>query len=282
MIAQELISSGKLELYVAGVLSEREMAHVAVVAMEYPEVALEIEKIEQVMIEFLSPAEFRMDETDREKEIDTILDKIHADSKLNGGYAFAASAPPGARVRKMNSLPFNLAVAALLIGLVIATGLTILFGARDAHLSKEVAALKSKEQGLVSNNERFQDTLSHMQQQVNIMRNILTKRIQLTNVAGNKITGQDNYMLVYWNPQSKKLLLVDANLPNLDAQQQYQLWALYDGKPIDAGVFDYKNLQVSSSFQKDIPNAQAFAVTVEPKGGSKSPTLSNLCMMGKL
>ena len=55
MILQELISSGKLELYVAGVLSEREMADVAALAEEHPEVAMEIEKIEQVMVEFLSP-----------------------------------------------------------------------------------------------------------------------------------------------------------------------------------------------------------------------------------
>ena len=120
-----------------------------------------------------------------------------------------------------------------------------------------------------------------MQAQFKLMRNILTKRVQLGAVPGNTITNQDNYMLVYWNPNTKKVMLADAHLPDLSPDQQYQLWALYDGKPVDAGVFDAKDNN-SVGFQKDVAGAQAFAVTVEPKGGSKSPTMKNLCMIAKM
>jgi cell division protein FtsB len=276
MSLQELISSGKLELYVAGVLSEREMGDIAVLAVEHPEVALEIEKIEQVMVEFLSPSEFRMPDSEKEQQIDIILGKIRLDNinKPSNGHS-QASAP--VRVMRFS----NWAVAALMVGLILTTALSVYFSSKNSGLASEIASLKDKDENLAATNGQFQDKVNRMEQQVNVMRNILTKRVQLTS-TGSKLTGQDSYMLVYWNPQSKKLLLVDANLPNLSPDQQYQLWALYDGKPIDAGVFDLKTLQVSSSFQKDVPNAQAFAVTVEPKGGSATPTLSNLCMMGKL
>jgi hypothetical protein len=281
MDVQELISSGKLELYVAGVLSEREMADVAAIALEYKEVADEIEVIEKVMIAFFSPAEFCIGESEKEQQIDVILDKIHAQPVPENIYApVSAPAPPPAPVKRLARMTWL--AAALIAGLVVVTGLSVWFAVEDNNLTRQVADLRLKDQEMAGQNGQFSGELTRMEQQVNVMRNILTRRVELTNVKGNKITGQDNYILAYWNPQSQKLMLVDAKLPDLSPEQQYQLWALYDGKPIDAGVFDYKHLQVSTSFQKDIPNAQAFAVTVEPKGGSKTPTLSNLCMMGKL
>ena len=57
---------------------------------------------------------------------------------------------------------------------------------------------------------------------------------------------------------------------------------MVDGKPVDAGVFEYTNNQFQASFQKDITDAKAFAVSIEPKGGSKSPTISKVCMIGSL
>ena len=270
MNVQELISSGKLELYVAGTLSDREMGDVAASAQEYPEVAVEIEKIERAMLDFLSPVEFNMAELEKDRQLDQIFDKIHIHRGASDGKVVSMG-----RMRP-------LAVAAITAGLILTTGLSVWFGMRDSNLTREMAALRTDEQQMNADKARFEDHYAKMQEQFTVMRNILTRRVELTSVAGNKITAQDNYMLLYWNPATKKLMLADAHLPNLSPDQQYQLWALYDGKPVDAGVFDYKDNTVSVGFQKDVSGAQAFAVTVEPKGGSASPTLSNLCMMAKL
>lgn len=268
MDVQELITSGKLELYVAGTLTEREMGDVAAYAQEYPEVAAEIEKIERAMLDFLSPVEFEMESVEKEREIDEILEKLRDQSP-------AVAVFPLYRISKV-------AIAAITIGLIVMTGLCVWLGLRENTLKGEMAALRDNQQKMADNNRETVEHYTRMQQQLSVMRNILTRRVELKTVAGNKITTQGNYMLVYWNPATRKLLLADANLPDLTPDQQYQLWALYDGKPVDAGVFDYKNRTVSVGFQKDISAAQAFAVTVEPKGGSKSPTLSNLCMMASL
>jgi hypothetical protein len=264
MNVQELISSGKLELYVAGTLSEREMGDVAASALEYPEIASEIEKIERAMLDFLSPVEFNMTEREKDSQLGHIFNRIHV---------HPAGVHPIRRIGR-------LAVAAVITGLILTTGLSVWFAFRDSNLSREMAALRSDEQNMSAEKAQYEDHYNKMQEQFTLMRNILTRRVELTSVAGNKITAQDNYMLLYWNPTTKKLMLADAHLPTLSADQQYQLWALYNGQPVDAGVFDYNNTAVT--FQKDVSGAQAFAVTVEPKGGSKSPTLSNLCMMAKL
>jgi anti-sigma-K factor RskA len=270
MKVQELISSGKLELYVAGTLSEREMGDVAASAQEYPEVALEIEKIERAMLDFLSPVEFNMEDKEKERQINQILEKIRDQSESE-----KAAVVPIFRMGR-------LAIAAITIGLILMTGLSLWLGLRNSTLHQEMAALRQNQDKLEDENQQNLAHYDKMQQQFTLRRNILTKRVELKNVAGSKITDTGNYMLVYWNPGTRKLMLADANLPALTSDQQYQLWALYDGKPIDAGVFDYKDKAVSVGFQKDISNAQAFAVTVEPKGGSKTPTISNLCMMAKL
>ena len=122
-----------------------------------------------------------------------------------------------------------------------------------------------------------------------MIKDILAKRVELDAIdknpftqTSNTITKPGHFILLYWQPNTKKVLMVSANLPDLSPEQQYQLWGMVNGKPVDAGVFDYKNSKLTMSFQKDISNASAFAVTVEPKGGSKEPTISNLCLMGKL
>jgi hypothetical protein len=283
MKTQELISSGKLELYVAGTLSEREMGDVAAYARAFPEVALEIELIEHAVLDFLSPAAFAMSDAEKERQIQQILDTIH-DQAANGKAPLVPMFGPGRTAAA--AVPMfranTWAMAAITIGLVLMTGTSIWLGLRNEGMQQEMASLQENQDKLASTNQAFQTHYEKMQQQLTVMRNILTKRVELTTVAGNKITNSDNYMLVYWNPGSKKLMLADADLPELTQDQQYQLWALYDGKPVDAGVFDYKDKAISVGFQKDISNAQAFAVTVEPKGGSKTPTLGNLCMMAKL
>lgn len=285
MNAQELITSGKLELYVAGGLSEREMRAVAAYAQEHPLVAYEIERIEETVVKWLGEAT-APEEALEAGEMERLMARIR-DGAATPGVASGAAAFPGAMGHRASGAEgvgqgatarppadqgsvtrppvrrtgIRWLAAAAVGGLIITTTAAIRLGMENHSLRSQMAG---------------QD------QQFAIMRNILTKRVELTNVSGNKITGKDNYLLVYWNPGSQKWVLANANLPALSKDQQYQLWALYEGKPIDAGVFDADNSHFNVAFQKDVPNAQAFAVTVEPRGGSKSPTLSNLCMMAKL
>lgn len=85
--------------------------------------------------------------------------------------------------------------------------------------------------------------------------------------------------VIYWNAAEEQVFINSASLAALSDGQQYQLWALIDGKPVDAGVFDAD----AGRFQimKNIAKADAFAVTVEQKGGSESPTLSTMQVFGK-
>lgn len=79
---------------------------------------------------------------------------------------------------------------------------------------------------------------------------------------------------VFWSPRARRGVLVAASLAPLPPDRQYELWVFLKGKPVNAGVFDAdaagRALFESTAFPE--PEAENFAVTVEPRGGVPAPT----------
>ena len=79
---------------------------------------------------------------------------------------------------------------------------------------------------------------------------------------------------IYWDTLSKDVYLMINNMPQTASDKQYQLWALLpeeSAPPVDLGMIELKQERTLYRM-KNVQNAKAFAITVEPKGGSKSPT----------
>jgi len=75
---------------------------------------------------------------------------------------------------------------------------------------------------------------------------------------------------------------VAMDLPKTDKEHEYQLWAMVNGKPVSLGVFGKSDSTSNEALVKmpAIQEAQAFAVTIEPMGGSINPTMDKLSVMG--
>ena len=86
---------------------------------------------------------------------------------------------------------------------------------------------------------------------------------------------------VYWDTTTKDVYMMINNLPQPASDKQYQLWALINNQPVDLGVFEMRQQRLLVKM-KNVQNAQAFAITLEPRGGSPSPTMSAMYVMGKL
>ena len=71
----------------------------------------------------------------------------------------------------------------------------------------------------------------------------------------------------------KQDLLDAEGLPELDADHDYQLWADVEGEMIDMGVIAAND---PTQVMNYIPMAESMNITIEPKGGSDHPTVSNL------
>ncbi|HVU97918.1 MAG TPA: anti-sigma factor [Puia sp.] len=100
-------------------------------------------------------------------------------------------------------------------------------------------------------------------------------KVPLLGVAGKENAGAT----LYWDATDKFVYLDAVRLPKAPAGKQYQLWALVDGKPVDAGLLEnISGIRRLKSVQK----AQAFAITLEKTGGSPTPTLSEMVVLGNV
>lgn len=91
-----------------------------------------------------------------------------------------------------------------------------------------------------------------------------------------------SFATVYWDTTSKDVYLMVNNLPKPASDEQYQLWALLNGQPIDMGVLTISEKPLQLYHMKNAQDAQAFAITIEPKGGSVNPTLEKMIAVGNL
>lgn len=148
---------------------------------------------------------------------------------------------------------------------------------------------------LQQKNNRLQQEITGMRSDKDSAMNILgdmEKDMQVltsnphVKMAGMKGTSEAPaaYATVYWDSLNKDVYLMVNNLPAPPSHMQYQLWALINGQPVDAGMIPNdvfigrKKLLLT---MKSATGAQAFAITLEKKGGNPTPqgkmyTLGNL------
>lgn len=76
-------------------------------------------------------------------------------------------------------------------------------------------------------------------------------------------------------PTERTAVFFGFDLPQSPAGRDYQLWVIRDGQPVDAGIFNPAADGRAVALVKavpDIDHINAFAVTLEPKGGVPQPT----------
>ncbi len=79
---------------------------------------------------------------------------------------------------------------------------------------------------------------------------------------------------VLYTPDLGRALVVASNMPQAPQGKNYQVWMLDGTVPIDAGLLIVNSEGQATLRFETIPqeDLSAFAVTVEPKGGSPAPT----------
>jgi hypothetical protein len=87
---------------------------------------------------------------------------------------------------------------------------------------------------------------------------------------------------VFWDTRTSEVYLKVNALPKPASEKQYQLWAIVNGKPVDAGLLSLDDDGNLVHRMANMPEAQAFAITLEKKGGSPSPTMEALFVVGKV
>ncbi len=274
MDVREYIESGILEQFVLGHTNPEETALVLKLSDSHPQIKTEIEAIEIGL--------FKYAETFAQKPSDSAKDKLFA--KLDIMELEPEKLPTPKRVSSSNhspirsrTLPFyNYFIAASIVLLGISLVGNIWLYQNWKNAKNQIASLNIQNTFLTDNNVSQEAKYTALEKKVTILQNPQIRSVKL---AGLPLLPKA-LATVYWNDSEKEVYLIAANLPENLQNEQYQLWAIVDGKPVDAGVFDTQEAQKGLVKMKNIGNATAFAVTIEKKGGSINPSLEKMILMG--
>ncbi|MDQ3047729.1 MAG: anti-sigma factor [Bacteroidota bacterium] len=269
MNIQEYISSGIIESYVLDQLTPQERSEVEAMATKFPEVRNEINIIENTLINYARSEE--------KTPPSHLKSRILSQLDLNPSTPEAKIIP----ISSTKGSAFNWLVAAaiaVLLGSVFFN--VLLFNRLDDTRSKLASATNEKEQFAKTLDQQKAVYLESQNQLAMIMkpegRKIALKGLSLA---------PSSLATVFWDPASENVFINISSLPVPPSDKQYQLWAIVDGKPVDVGVFEITASENNSLFlqkMNSVANAQAFAVTLEKKGGSPSPTMEAMYLMGSV
>ena len=91
-------------------------------------------------------------------------------------------------------------------------------------------------------------------------------------LLGNDLA-PDAKVVSYVNHQNKSVIINTQQLPKLDSDHDYQMWADVDGEMISMGVINKENKLLAMNY---IEKAESLNITIEPAGGNNHPTVSRL------
>ncbi|WP_456458811.1 anti-sigma factor [Reichenbachiella sp.] len=260
MNIEEYISSGILELYALGELSGSEKAEVEQMCEAHEEVRTELAMIEYTMgalAQHLATA-----------PRPALKDQIKSQLDLKSSEAKEIQMPV-----KQTEKPFSLAIAASITIAILTSGLAFYFYSQWQSAEDQLAVMIAQNQEVADNYRFVNKKLESLETDVEILGNPNFARVAMNGTENSP----GSLATVFWNSNTQDVYLKIQNLKDLTQDQQYQLWAIVDGVPVDMGVFDNGSDLLK---MKSVAAAAAFAVTIEPRGGSKDPSLETMQVVG--
>ena len=262
MNIQAYIESGIIESYVLGMADDQERAELEQLSQQYPEIraameAFELSLEQSAMANAMTPSA-----------------RVKADvfAQLENEFAPATEAKLVTMPTVNTGWMRYVAVAAVIL-LVVSAATNVYFYQQFRDASNQYQALLVEKTSLLAQNQTLQAKGLDLYQGMQIMSDPSFTKVSMPGVKAE----ENKLATVFWDKKKNEVYLLTNRLPQTDANQQYQLWAIVDGKPVDAGMVDACN---GLCKMKNISNATAFAITLEKRGGSPTPNLDQLQVFG--
>lgn len=264
MNLKDYISSGILESYVLGDLSDHERKDVENNLSLYPELKSELEKIEIAQEKLLMtagvtpPSAVKSMILERVQREHTIPERFISESKRTTSF-------------------WKLAAAASIAVAIVTSYLAYNYRNKWRSTYNELVAINAQNKQIAEDYNQVNKNLEKLSDDLKVLDDPQFKRVLLTGTAN----APEAQASVYWNESTKEVYLRIQNMKDLAQENQYQLWAIIEGKPVDAGVFDAGADGLIK--MKDVAvGATTFAVTVEPRGGRPEPALETMQVAGNV
>lgn len=266
MTADEIIRSGLLEAYALGQLQGEEAAMVQHAVQADARVRAELDAVEaaleqQAMAHAIAPPPALKQR---------VLQAVQARKP-----ASSLGAP---RPGTSGTTTWRWLAAAAVVAFLASAVLNVMTLGELREVRGTLARMESERAVLAERLQVQEAGLKSSQQQLAVMTDPRTDVVLLKgtpNADGARAR-------VYWDRAHGRVYMDVLQLPEPPHGGQYQLWALVDGKPVDAGVFAMGDAATTLQAMKEVNAAQAFAVTLEKAGGSPTPTLSAMVLLGQV
>jgi anti-sigma-K factor RskA len=260
MDIQGYIETGILELYVYGLLDENGNREVNEMAQQYPEIKQEIISIEQSIVN-LSTSFSPYLSSENFSRIKAQLDIKYKVIDI--------------KTKKYFPMYIGWAAAVLLLVAIGVQYIRLDEAGKQVAVS-EIEKAKLQEQLVTSEirNKATEDALT-------VIRDKNTSVITL----GGQAVSPQSYAKVFYNKATATVYIDAKGLPEPPEGKVYQIWALKLNPltPTSIGLLDNFKTDEQRIFAMDKASAaEGFGITLEPAGGSQSPTMDQLYTLGKV
>lgn len=276
MEIREYIDSGILELYVYGSLSEAENKEVTEMANNHPEIKAEIRAIEQAIIKLSSSF--------------SPLNSLENYEKIKAKLEFKETPEPTViNIESANSWTKYLGWVAAVILLV-----GILFQYNQVKQNDyKVTNVEIEKESLKKEFDLYKENIKQLKEEkAAIENNLATVETNLAIIRDLKntvvtLSGQapESSAKIYWNKESQTVYLDASSFPEAPEGMVYQVWSLKlkPMTPTSIGLLDnFKDNAERFFALEKTTDAEAFGITLEPAGGSLTPTMEQLYTLGKV
>lgn len=271
MNVNDVISSGLLESYVLGTTTAKETEQVNELCLKEPALLKEIELIEEALINYSAQTVNPLNAEIKNK-ISSKLFSSNADQNVPDEATIIPLKDQSKTLRL-----YKLGIAASIVFVVTSMIYFFSLNQKIHNLNNDLAKASDSKTTLEKELNAQQTALVLANSELQILSDPQIKTVGLKGMN----TLASTSALVHWNAQTNEVYFHANALPPAPTSKQYQLWAIIDGKPVDAGMIE---LASDTVFQKmkTIKGAQAFAVTIENTGGSATPTMNTMCLLGNV
>lgn len=261
------ISTGILESYALGELTDLERLEVERHLAEHPELRRELAAIEETLELLMTRAGSAPSLAVKERLLQEVKSPVRS-------LPHAVGQTPSRGI-----LVWQYATAASLALALGAAWMAYTFWGNWKQSEYSLNEMRAFNAQVAQDYNQVNHRLDLMENEMKVMNNPSFMRVMMKGTDH----APDAMASVYWNPKSEEVFLSVLNLKRLTSDQQYQLWAIVDGKPVDVGMFDSPqegNAINGLMKMKQTAGASAFAVTIEPRGGKGSPTMETMQVVG--
>jgi anti-sigma-K factor RskA len=257
-------------------LTEREREEVIAMAQAYPQIQAELDALEEGMFAFDTLTGKQPSSQVKDKLFAALEEDFQEQSPESTASEKTAPVKETKVVKVSTWRPF--AIAASLVA-IMASSAAIYYAQKFYETDEKFTALVLDQQVMADNlnkaNLEFEETESRLDR-------IVAGDFLRVEMKGEALPMQkDAKVDVFWDQNAQEVFVAVNNLNSLSDEFDYQLWAIGEDGPIGIGLVN-PGEKFTLQQMNAVAAAGAFAITIEPKGGSESPTLEKLVVLGEV